>query len=150
MGKSLMEPRVASEIDKYCDFFIKPNLGKPMSLQSLALATNNVISEMIFGGRSDYGDEKFHNLIRCVERTVKAVLIAGITKNLPLVHLFKFSGIQEVEEANGPLQAEMQHRLETSKANFNSSNVKDMFDHFISYQKSHEGAQSSIAFGGKN
>lgn len=144
-----MEPKVAAEINEFCDFFIKPNLGKSVGLDGLPLAANNIVSEMIFGGRSEYDDEEFLKLTEAVNETVKATIIASVTKNIPLANLFERSGIQAIRECTDLMTYAMQTRLETSKANFDPSNLKDLFDHFISYQRSHEGAESNVAFAGE-
>lgn len=64
MGKSSMEPKITEEIEEYIAHFITPNLGKPFHMNvGLSQATANIVSQLLYGGRTDYDDKKFITLI---------------------------------------------------------------------------------------
>lgn len=144
-----MEPKVLEEVEQYCDYFINPYLGEPIAMTSLGMATNNVISTMIFGGRSDYADKRFQNLTHHVDQYILSTLPSGILRNVPFARLLKISKIKDMEESSHAIQQEMDARFESSKASYNPSSVHDMFGHFIQYQKTHSHLGNTVSFRGK-
>ena len=135
MGKQVIEPRILDEVDMYCKHFIEPHLGEPISLSTLNMATCNVISVLVFGGRSDYDDPKFKVLMEAMDTGVKANLRAGITSNIPLARFFKFSGHKVSEESDAVLLPEMEGQFQQTKDSPDLDNPRNMFDYFILHQQ---------------
>ena len=134
MGKQVMEPRIRDEVNMFCERFIEPHLGEPISLSTLNMATCNVISGLIFGGRSDYDDPKFNILIKTVDKFFSAFMKAGMTKNIPFARFFRFSGLQDITETNSVIFHEMEGRFLQRKAAPDLDDPKNIFDYFIRHQ----------------
>lgn len=134
LGNQSLETRISHEIEQYCGFFIDNHLEEPIDIGSLRNATCNVISELLFSSRTDYGDPNTSKLIKAIERLDQACVKSTITANIPLAYLFKFSGFQEFVDGYGALRKEMQQRMQLKKEKFDSSNVIDIFGHFIQHQ----------------
>lgn len=131
MGRQILEPQILDEVKEYCDYFIEPLLGQPMDLSGLKLATNNIISELVFGGRSRYDDSKFKTMIDYLDELVAASARASLTQNVPLLRSSRFSGESKMQVADQFLVREMQERLRQSKASLNRENPTNIFDHFL-------------------
>ena len=134
MGKQVMEPRILNEVERYCKHFIEPHLGEPISLSTLNMATCNIISVLVFGGRSDYDDPKFKTLMEAVDKFFGAFTKAGLTKNIPLARFFRFSGLQDMTEGSEVTVPEMDGRFLQRKAAPDLDDPKNMFDYFIRHQ----------------
>lgn len=147
MGKQRLESRILDEVRRYCDHFIDPCLGQPISLSTLDLATCNMISELLFGGRSDYEDQKFRSMVDSMKHFVKANQQAAITKNIPMAQFFRFSGIQELSESTHRLRPEVERWVEKSKSSPNYEEPQNIFDHFFLHQK--RNSDKSDAFSGE-
>ena len=68
MGRAVMEPKILQEIHQYLSHFIEPNEGKPIDIShSLSQGTCNVMSQLLYGRRFDYDDEKFNTMIASLD-----------------------------------------------------------------------------------
>lgn len=147
MGKQILEPRIHEEVNRYCQHFIDPHLGEPISLSSLAMATCNIISILAFGGRSDYDDDGFKSMVDAFRKRVRGGHINGITKNIPLARFFKFSGSRSMSEAQNVYGPKINHWVERSKESQNLENPENIYDHFFMHQS--RSANKANAFKGK-
>lgn len=94
MGKATMETRVLEEIEHYISHFLKPKLGKPFSVtHNIAQATCNITSQMLFGKRFDYNDEKFNKMIEAINEILSLLIKVALMENLPVINRLSKSTI---------------------------------------------------------
>ena len=69
MGKASMEPKILLEISQYIKTFIEPNEGQATKCDfvRLAMATCNLVSQLLFGMRREYDDREFISLMSAME-----------------------------------------------------------------------------------
>lgn len=135
MGKSLMEQKILNEVEMFCDHYIVPFLNTPVELSlSWCKAVNNIISEMMFGGRHDYDDPDLQKLLDAVTAAVRSMMRASVTHNLPIVGCF-FSAVSEYESSIMYLRDTMDAEVTRHKQTFDPGHPRDIFDSFLAYQK---------------
>lgn len=72
MGRAVLEPKIIREIEQFLSHFVQSNHGKPMEMShSLAQATCNVMSQLLYGRRFEYDDETFNQMIESVDEQLK-------------------------------------------------------------------------------
>ena len=72
MGRAVMEPKILQEIHQYLSHFIEPNEGKPIDIShSLSQGTCNVMSQLLYGRRFEYDDEKFNTMIASLDEQLE-------------------------------------------------------------------------------
>lgn len=72
MGKTAMEPQVIEEIEKYISHFVEPNHGKSVDIShSIAQASCNIISQLLYSRRFDYDDEEFNMMISMINEQLE-------------------------------------------------------------------------------
>ena len=135
MGKQIMEPQIHDEIEKYCGHFIDPLLGQPNDLTNLKMATCNIISELVFGGRCDYDDPELGRMMHMMDRFALATMKASLMQDVPILRSLNYSGIQEMKDIDNVLIKHMSERIEQSRASLDEQNPTNMFHHFLLNQR---------------
>ncbi|XP_067947649.1 uncharacterized protein [Watersipora subatra] len=143
MGKTTLEPQILQEIGHYCSTFIEPNLSSPIELKhSLAQATCNVISQMMYAKRFDYDDEKFNRLIAAVDESlalgVKIAITANI--NIPGIEWLLGSTMERDKYLNEEiLMPSLQSYIDEHKADLDRENPRDLTDRFLIHAERSDG-----------
>lgn len=135
MGKDSIEHKINYEIESYCEHFIDRHLGEPIRLSSLAKATCNLISEMIFGGRLHYDDPAFQAMLDALNSTLTENSKGVVTKNIPFAKYFNFSGIPIGFKNSQYMRSEMKMRLDAKKEEPDPIGQNDMFNRFLYHQR---------------
>lgn len=149
MGKTQLEHKIRTEIDLFCAQYLEQNVNKPFDFSiPLCKATNNIISEMIFGGRNDYEDPEFDCIIRMLNQSIVMASRAAIAKNIPLMKFFSFSGLKNSNEASKATLGEMSTRVKEHKAKLDVDNPKDIFDLYLCHQLSLPEVERKNVFSG--
>ena len=150
MGKQIMEPQIHDEIEKYCGHFIDPLLGQPNDLTNLKMATCNIISELVFGGRCDYDDPELGRMMHMMDRFALATMKASLMQDVPILRSLNYSGIQEMKDIDNVLIKHMSERIEQSRASLDEQNPTNMFHHFLLNQEKKlgkDGAFTGVFYG---
>ena len=72
MGRAVMEPKILQEKHQYLSHFIEHNEGKPIDIShSLSQGTCNVMSQLLYGRRFEYDDEKFNTMIASLDEQLE-------------------------------------------------------------------------------
>ena len=149
MGRAALEPQIAEEIEQYINFFIEPNHGKPIDLTcSSPQATANIISQLMFNQRFEFGDEKFNKLISAVNESVKLVQKLGLTANVPF-NKYIFKSWQELSrQLNGFIATTFAEIITKNRIGFDGENPQGVIEHYIQHSKSEKG-KDDFCFAGK-
>ena len=135
MGKQILEAQIHDEIEKYCGRFVDPVLGQPNDLSNLKMATCNITSELVFGGRCDYDDPALKQMMELLDREVAASMRVSIMQNIPILRSTRLSGVQEMKECDLLIIKDMSERLEQSRASLDEQNPTNIFHHFLLNQR---------------
>ncbi|XP_067950308.1 cytochrome P450 2B9-like [Watersipora subatra] len=138
MGKSIMEPKILDELECYINHFIKPNLGEPLSLLSgLKLATNNLISQMVFGHRATYDDADTKIVISAVSEILSLTGRLSFLTNMPCISWL----IRSLENRNHHLMYNIitpifSRYISEHKTTLDSNHPRDVVDRFLMHSNS--------------
>lgn len=147
-GKSGLEQHIVEEAHLYCGHFIEPNLGTPKDPKTIAMATCNVISRLVFGGRAGYTDPEYIRLTKSVEKLFHSNIMASTTKNMPFAKHFRMSALGDSKDALDSLANEMHKRIKKSREELDSDNPSNIFDHCLIKQSTSTPTGDFHNFGG--
>ena len=150
MGKASMEPRIIDEVEQYIEHFIQPRLNTPLSLDnSLHEATSNIISQMLFSRRFDYGDRNQNMTIKAIDDMFKLLAQTALVENLP------FGGYlsRKLRERERTLNLEvllpiLQTYIDENKKTMDREHPRNFIDRYLIHSATNEGKDESI-FSGK-
>ena len=135
MGKASMEPKVLEELDQYCGTFIEPNLNQPINMRhGLSQATCNIVSQMMYGKRFDYNDDKFNKMMEAIFETEKLSLKVAMASCLPTAFanwLMKSTVERSEYISDNILLPILQSYVDEHKEVLDRDNPQDITDRFL-------------------
>ena len=133
MGKASMEPKILLEISQYIKTFIEPNEGQATKCDfvRLAMATCNLVSQLLFGMRREYDDREFISLMSAMEDDLQTLGTLSIFKNLPFGSWLLASTLKKRNRSLDVQYDAIRRLIGDHKASLNSDEPKDLADHFL-------------------
>lgn len=140
MGTSALEPQIIEEIEHYINSFIKPHHDQPIDMTfSLAQATCNMISQLLFHRRFEYDDERNKTMVSGISQFTKLVMKIGLISNIPF-HRILFKSLYKLnKENNTRLEDQMLTLVEEHKNDLDTENPRGLLDRYLIHAKTEEG-----------
>ena len=140
MGKSALEPQIMEEIQLFIDHFIEPNHSQPINIgKSLAGATSNIISQLLFHRRFDYDDSENIKVANAVGRAAQLATRYGLVTNIPF-HRILFRPLHvEVKQNSEFISTRLKAILDEQRRNLDSDHPQGLMDNFLINSKTEEG-----------
>lgn len=149
MGRSALEPQIMEEIEHYINNFIKPHHNRPIDMTlSIAKATCNIMSQLLFHRRFEYDDERNNIMVSGVSQATKLTMKIGLISNIPF-HQILFRSIYKLYKQNAArLVNQMTTLVEEYNADLDTENLRGLLDMYLIHSKTKEG-QTNYCFAGK-
>ncbi|XP_002731713.1 cytochrome P450 2U1-like [Saccoglossus kowalevskii] len=142
--KANLERQIQEESRYFVDAVDNTN-GKPFEPALLITgAVANIINSLVFGERTDYGDEETEKFLGLVDRIVKLSLKAGAVDVIPLVKYVSPS-YKEIVICMEQIFAFVKKKIEEHRQTFDPNDIRDFIDMYIQEVESSKLSGSSLS-----
>ncbi|XP_071092816.1 cytochrome P450 2J4-like [Haliotis cracherodii] len=136
MGKSTTEEKVQDEVEVIMGI-LSDNENKPIQVHKyLALATSNIICNIIFGSRFEYEDAQFQKMVRLLNDVFQRPGLFQICNAFPILRFvphFK-KGLVDNIEAFDRLAQFVSDIVTDHESTYDRDNIRDFIDMFIEFR----------------
>lgn len=147
MGKASLEPKILDEVEHFINWFIKPNLGKAISLKNnINQATANIISQLLYSRRFEYNDELFNGLISAICESMSLTVKNAATRQLPFSrYLFKPDLKREDYLCHEIITPTIASHVAENKMTVDRENPRNVMDRYLVHSENSKGKQSAFS-----
>ncbi|XP_046543535.1 cytochrome P450 2J4-like [Haliotis rubra] len=136
MGKISMEDKMQDEV-KVIIGVMSENEKKPIALHKyLAMATSNIICNIIFGSRFEYEDEQFQNMLQLLNDVFRRPGMFQICNAFPVLRFVPpfNKDLQDNIEAFDRLAQFVSDIVSDHESTYDRNNIRDFIDMFIKFR----------------